>query len=107
MRHDILDQIPPTILQRVRRHLEVIHDFNAEGCSVPVTWSGGSGAQAATNGDTVWPTKPRPRPAPPGSLRFAAQAATLGIDAQTVYDTLGTTPTLLPWSDAAHQWRTP
>ena len=39
--------------------------------------------------------------------RFTAQAATLSIEAQTVYDTLGKTPTLLPWSDAAHQWRTP
>jgi hypothetical protein len=39
--------------------------------------------------------------------RFATQAATLGIDAQTVYATLGKTPSLLPWSDAALQWRTP
>jgi hypothetical protein len=39
--------------------------------------------------------------------RFAAQAATRGIAAQAVYETLGKTPTLLPWSDAAHQWLTP
>ena len=30
MSHDILSRIPPTILQSVRRHLEVIDDFNAE-----------------------------------------------------------------------------
>ena len=30
MRHDILDQMPSTLLQSVRRHLEVIHDCNAD-----------------------------------------------------------------------------
>ena len=102
----ILDHIPPTILQSARRHLEVTHDFNAEVLRArdlerrfgspcryerELRLARASQAQASI----AW------------LARFAAQAATRGIDAQTVYDTLGITPMLLPWAEAAHQWREP
>ncbi len=104
MSQNILDQIPPTILQSIRRHLEVIHGFNTEvrrardlermvGSPGRYEWEFRLAREPQAQASTAW------------LAQCATQAATRGIDAQTVYATLSTTPTLLPWSDAAQAWR--
>lgn len=104
MRHDILDQIPSTILQSVKMHLRGIDDFNDQvrcmrqleqrvGQPGRYEWDVRLARQAQVEASVAWLD------------RFAAQAATLGITAQEVYDALGLSPTPLPWAAAAREWR--
>jgi len=104
MNATILDQIPPTILHSVTRHLQGIDDFNEQvrcmrrleqrvGHQGRYEWDVRLARQAQVEASVAW------------LERFAAQAATLGIAAADVYAALELSPTPLPWSAAAQEWR--